>query len=443
MGEQLEEKTSTKTKKPKWLKRLEKESWQAELIISGLALYGTFMLPPYVNRITDLLIKSLAPDEYWLGYALMVMAYLGVAFLSGFFLIHFVLRGYWVGLIGLNSVYPDGYNMEGGMYSKYFMEKIVEVIPDVTTSIKKVDAICSTLFSGAFLASMIYISFALIFSVLLLILKLFSGYVPEWILWMPIYIYGSLITVLTIVGMIGSSKKMKENLAFQKIYYKITRFSGKVTGSFLSQPISQISLTFFSNNDKKVNSMGVTAVFMLFTFILYTFYLAKSNTIVLIDGERKVEEKYAMSNVVNEYYEDLLSEDYEILNPVIPSDQITTPFLKIFIPVFSNESDLQTSFCGDYVDDDNLSFEENKTQKRLFNIQCYNNYHQIFVNDSLYKVELLRHRHSHMSEFGVVGYIPTSNFKVGKNKLTVVKLKDEKGEHFREDFIPFWFAAGY
>jgi len=443
MGEPLEKDKPIKTKKAKWLKRLEKESWQAELIISGLALYGTFMLPPYVNRITDLLIKSLSPDEYWLGYGMMVMAYLGVAFLSGFFLIHFVLRGYWVGLIGLNSVFPDGYNMEGGMYSKYFMKKIVEEVPDVTTSIKKVDAICSTLFSGAFLASMIYVSMALILSILLLMFKLLSGYVPEWILWIPFYIMGAIMAVLTILGMIGSSKKMKENLAFQKIYYKITRITGKITGTFLSQPISQISLMFFSNNDKKVNSLGVTGAFMLFTFILYTFYLTKSNTIILINGDRKVEEKYAMSNVVNEYYEDLLSEDYEILNPVIPSDQVTTPFLKIFIPVFSNESEVQTSFCGDYVDDDNLNFDENKTQKRLFYIGCYNSYHQVFVNDSLYQVELLRHRHSHMSEFGVVGYIPTSNFKVGKNKLTIVKLKDEKGERLREDFIPFWFAAGY
>lgn len=440
MREQLPTEAQTKTKKPKWLKRLEKESWQAELIISGLALYGTFMLPPYVNRVADLLIKTLTPDEYWLGYFMMVMAYLGVAFLSGFFLIHFILRGYWVGLIGLNSVFPDGYNMEGGMYSKYYMKKMVEHLPDVTTSIRKVDAICSTLFSGAFLAAMIYISLAIILSVLLLIFKLLSGYVAEWILWIPFYLFGGMFAILTILGMIGQSKKMKENIAFQEVYYKVARATGLFTGSLLYEPINQISLMFFSNNDKKVNSLGVSGVFVLFTFILYTTYVVKSNTGILVDGERKIEESYAMSKIEGNYYEELLSDGYEILSPVISSDQISSPFLKVFIPVFMNESEIQTTFCGDYVKDSNLSMDDNKSKRRMFQIQCYNKYHQVFINDKLMKVDLFSHRHKNMGEFGVLGYIPTTDFKIGKNKLTVVKLRSPKGERFREDFIPFWFA---
>ena len=326
------------------------------------------------------------------------------------------------------------------MYSKYFMEKMVKIIPDVTTSIKKVDEICSTLFSGAFMAAMIYLSFSVVLSILLIIFKSLSGYVPEWILWIPFYIYGGILTVVAIIGMLATSKKMKENLPFQEILFKVSRISGYMTGTFLYEPINQISLMFFSNNDKKVTSLGVTAVFMFFTFSLYTYYLAKSNTFTLVGGEQKIEESYAMSKIQNEYYESMLSEKYEILNPVISSDQITAPFLKVFIPVFRNESEIRTAICGNYVKDPNLNSDDNKTQKRLFNIGCYNKYHQIFVNDSLIQVELFSHRHHNMSEFGVVGYIPTANFKIGKNKLTIVKLKNENGDRFKEDFIPFWFA---
>ena len=46
-----EQKTSTD--KPNWLLKLEQESWQAELIISGVAILGSLQLPDLIDRLGE------------------------------------------------------------------------------------------------------------------------------------------------------------------------------------------------------------------------------------------------------------------------------------------------------------------------------------------------------------------------------------------------------
>ena len=40
-------------KKPKWLRILEQQSWQAELLISGIAIVGALQLPELIHEFTD------------------------------------------------------------------------------------------------------------------------------------------------------------------------------------------------------------------------------------------------------------------------------------------------------------------------------------------------------------------------------------------------------
>ena len=43
-------------------------------------------------------------------------------------------------------------------------------------------------------------------------------------------------------------------------------------------------------------------------------------------------------------------------------------------------------------------------------------------------------------DFGIVTYIPTDNFRKGKNELRTVKLETPAGEIYEELVIPFWFS---
>lgn len=440
MGEQVLQEEQTTYQKPDWLERLEQESWQAELIISGLALYGLFMVPPYINSIGDYLIKNLSPDEYFLGNMLMVMAFLGISILCGFFLIHFVLRSFWIGLIGLNSIHPHGYGNESGFYSTYFIKKFAKELPPVLETIKKLDQICSPMFASAFMVSMIYASFFLVFSIAMLISRFLVEFGLSWLSMLPFFILGAYFVIMVIIMTIAGNKRFHENERIQDIYVKASKYGGYLMGTVFYVPINQISLTFFSNQKTKTEGLGVTMIFMFVCFVLYVNFIDASNIEALVIGEISQDEEVQSMRMENSYYENTLNTDLEILNPVLPSDQIKGAFLKIFIPVFDHEEQYRDNFCDDYLDNEDIHFRKNRSLKRNHNIGCMKKYHQIFVNDSLYQEDFIRFRHPNNQEYGIVTYLPTKAFKYGRNDLRIMKLKEPGGEAFRKDFIPFWFA---
>ena len=211
------------SRQPKWLRRLERESWQAELIISGLAIYGCFQLPKFFYLVTDVLVSRLSMDYYFVGYMLTYMLLLGICLLTTIFILHFILRGYWVGLIGLNSVYPDGYNKEGGFYSPIYMDKMIKLVPSIKESIKAVDKNCSTLFAGACGFVMVYTSFAFVLMLLLMFVNLLDDYIGPKLAMIPAYIWIGIMSVMSVLGMLSSSKKFKHDQKFQDLYFSVSK----------------------------------------------------------------------------------------------------------------------------------------------------------------------------------------------------------------------------
>lgn len=49
--------------KPEWLKRLEQESYQAELIVSGVALLGALQLPELLDRLLNWSLQRTTLDQ--------------------------------------------------------------------------------------------------------------------------------------------------------------------------------------------------------------------------------------------------------------------------------------------------------------------------------------------------------------------------------------------
>lgn len=90
-----------------WLQKLKEESWEAELLVSSVAIFGTFQLFDLINWVTNRFIDLLNPDQYFVGYFIVFFGLFAISILISMFVIHFALRAYWVGLVGLNSVFPD------------------------------------------------------------------------------------------------------------------------------------------------------------------------------------------------------------------------------------------------------------------------------------------------------------------------------------------------
>jgi len=96
---------ATEIKKPKWLKKLEQESWQTELLISSAAIYAAFQLPELINQLSNWAITYFAFEDAKWNYALIMYLSFAAVILILSFVTHFILRTIWIALIGLNSVF--------------------------------------------------------------------------------------------------------------------------------------------------------------------------------------------------------------------------------------------------------------------------------------------------------------------------------------------------
>ncbi|MEM8583101.1 MAG: hypothetical protein AAGF87_02470 [Bacteroidota bacterium] len=107
---------------PKWLKSLERTSWQMEVLISGGLILALYSLP---NTINELLYKAYLNTEFEVAVFVVFIAAFVVAkaLLIGFG-VNLFLRAIWLTLLGVHFAYPKGIDYERLNYSKTFEEEM-------------------------------------------------------------------------------------------------------------------------------------------------------------------------------------------------------------------------------------------------------------------------------------------------------------------------------
>jgi len=179
MSMQEEKKVQPKKKVAKWLRALEAQSWQAELLISGLLIAGLIQVPDIlVNFLQGYMVESTGLSHTF--YSMASMLFLtGVNSLIIFFGFHFLFRGIWISLLGLNSVYPDGINVNStnGAGPKYW-EKNKERFPDLSAYNQELDRTCSLIFSLATITIIMMTSISLVIIIFFKVFQFLISFFP-------------------------------------------------------------------------------------------------------------------------------------------------------------------------------------------------------------------------------------------------------------------------
>jgi hypothetical protein len=130
------------------LDRLRDRTDELELIISSLTIFALLSLPGW-------LFDKIAGAYTHLSTSLAIASNAGTTLLSGTcyglaacFIVHLMARAYWVGLIGLRTVFPAGINWSktpgiGPLSRQYYRD----TLPDLDTVIQNTDRLASSLFA--------------------------------------------------------------------------------------------------------------------------------------------------------------------------------------------------------------------------------------------------------------------------------------------------------
>ena len=430
---------NTPQKKPKWLRKLEEESWQAELVISGLAIFGSLASPYYIDLFTDWCITYFQPKNYLMLTFFIMYLYAASTFLIISFVLHFILRTIWVGLLGLNSVFPKGINYETDNYSSFFLEKMKEKFPNNHEDIINLEKACSLMFaiatSGTLMILLINGNLIIIAGLKYVLDHFLSATILKWI---GIILLLFVVVIIPVFMLILNQKRFHPNQKLQLIYFHVSTFISKIYSHVLYYPLTRITYVFATNSTSKKYGYAYFAIF-LFIGLIAGAQLDSSN-FHLMEDEMSLNNYFKNTNrIIPAHYETNLDPSKTILSALIPTQEIEGDWLKVFVPVFANESILMDSLCGEWEKDDNLSKEENSQKRLSFWVDCAHQYHRFYINDRQYKVDIAKYTHSNKMEKGILTYLPTQNFQQGKNILTIEKIR-VNGGIYRTIKIPFWYV---
>lgn len=224
-----------------WLEKLQQESWQLELLISGFALYGIFdsrtALDDYDNYMDLSGWDSITP---YLG-VLQVVLHVGWVIFFVNLLVHVILRGLWIGAIGLRYISGE-IDYAKLNYSAAFTEYLQKKIGSYDQFIERLEKICSVLFAYTFLLFLMFLSLILFGAFFGLGAQIVTAIAGDSAM-VDTFIGFGLITYL-LLGLIvfidfitlGVFKKINETVV-AKVYKVLYRFFSTITLSFLYRPL--------------------------------------------------------------------------------------------------------------------------------------------------------------------------------------------------------------
>ncbi|MEM1216134.1 MAG: hypothetical protein AAGJ82_10640 [Bacteroidota bacterium] len=435
---------ATTTKDQDWLDELAEQSWQAELLISGLVIAGLFQLPELTVRwMEGYILQSDTASFHYLFFTtagvLIVADMLLVAF--GY---HALLRGIWVALLGLNSVYPNGIDAssEAGLGPVHW-RKIKKRYPNLSEHIQQLDKQASTIFSQVAMLTIIFSSISLLFIGLYLLINVFSSFFPN-LRQYTIHIGIGFYFLITLSSglMQYLIKRYPDSPSVNRWVERIGRISGSLFSLLIfEKTVSYISGIISTNSqpNKKAILIGMVIGFLagMGSVSQLDLYSSAYN---YLGPDKYVTFNNRPYRSFPFNYENLRDTAEPVFTPTIQADVVKEPYLRLFIPLLAREE----SQFG--VRDLTLMerFRIKGAQRDSFyqaQLKVLEAANPIFINDQAYEdLPLQYSTHPEDDSDGLLAYVPIEQLPPGRHLLEIRKAYfSDEGEQ-KIVAIPFVYA---
>ena len=224
----MEQKYKTNAFK-KLLDRLQEDSWQLELLISGFAILGLFYaLDPITNK---LLSAQFNNNGVFVNFFVIVLFSLQILIFN--LVLHVLLRGLWIGSLGMRYVFGDiAYDKLN--YSDQFRTYLKKNVGSFDSYIGKLEDFCSVVFAITFLLIFYVISFFIVGFTLLA----FNIQTPDWMIGIVRFFFAlfSIGVLLNFFDFITLGL-LKKNKTIAKLFFPFYWGFSILSLSFLYRPL--------------------------------------------------------------------------------------------------------------------------------------------------------------------------------------------------------------
>ncbi len=435
--ESLPEAKSSKPK-PQWLAKLEEESWQAELLVSGAAIVGAFQLPGLISRLDDYVLYTINREAMLFWYFLSVFLSLFAIAIIGTFLLHFVLRTLWIAMIGFNSVYPQGFQ-PSERYSEDYQQKLYKEFGDISGYIQRLDQTCSSILAIGFSVVFTALGWGLVLAILGLLFYWTRDYLPSSMgFWLGVFLY-ALVILLAGLSMMMSSKKYRERDWVKKYHFPLTTAMGKGMYNLGYRPTNIVINLLYSRSEEKSQLSFFFKVILVSVGIGILLPNLNDNITYYLDDVYHRSAADSTSLFASAYADEL--GDGQVYRPVLPSLETSDArLLRVFIPLPNREYFEMMKQCSQPEVDKDLSRQESRIAQRQRTINCGKEYIQLFLNgQEIQDFELLRQEFGRRKQYGLEVIVLRPPYQEGKNMLKIVtQYLNEEGQP-KEAYAPIYF----
>ena len=424
----------------KLLQKLQEESWQLELLISGFAIFGLFTAFPHMN----LAVKAAQNDGKIYSWIILSVALVSCAILIFNLLLHVVLRGLWIGALGLRYVSGD-IDYEELKYSPKFTKYLKNKVGSFDRYIARLENYCSIIFAISFLLIFYVLAFTLTIISIVLVVKLFldNDAINETVgLWVgvPLIVFIVLGMLLTFIDFVTQGW-LKKKRWLSKIYFPVYWVFSRITLAFLYRPLVY---NFLDNKFGRRISLALVPIYILILVGTSLRYNISNyfNT-----------DLYSSSIITdNKHYEDQLEEDDFIDEVAISSKVVSKNFLKVFLVfdddiddyIFSYNKSLKPEKDIRGLDSDIVIINNTSLRKRdslrMAYINTLNDVFTIKIDSTYFDSKFVLSKSSKKQK-GFESYIGIKDLSEGKHILRVIRkrIREKDTQNVGYATIPFWY----
>ncbi len=435
-----------------WIKEVASRSYEPELLVSGAGIYLSYNLPFLIDWIFDYYIQNLLSDADSVDAVLPILIYgflKSNAYVLVFtFLFHFTMRAFWVGIVGLHSVFPEGiiYENLGKQYNELYKAKAKEKLGTTESFIVRLDRTCSIIFSGAFMLVIIFVGICFVYCVLILLLNaihliLGNAKFKELEMYLYFGILGLFVLPALVGGVLGLNQ-FKKNPKMQQIQANLMWNYSTMMYPMIGLTLMRISFIFRSNTASKSKQIFSTILGMMVVLVLFVFTVLEKSRGEVFDSRYFYGVETQVDEVISARYDNLREKGKIIKTVSIQSDVIEDNYIKLFINYPKKLDKEIQKICPKPKIDAKLDNLDKQLFLDNYHLECLHQYFKVYLNDSLIKKPAFVFlKNPNAGEKGLQSYISTENCQKGKNLLQVeyIITRRSKPDTIKH-IIPFWYA---
>jgi len=428
----------------KLLNRLQEDSWQLELLVSGFTIFGLFYA---FDPVQDAFNKALHEGDMLKD--VYQTALLAIMILIFNLILHVILRSIWIGALGLRYVSGE-VEIDKLNYSERFTNYLNKKVGSFDHYIEKLEKLCSIIFAISFLLIFYVAASFIVIHLISFIgsLDLDNTSILLWVLVNGIKTLLYVGAVLTFFDYLTQGL-LKKNKWIAALYFPFYWVFSYLTLSFLYRPL------YYNLIDNKFGrriSVLLLPLYILLVFLGNT-YKEHSNFIFL-----------HKTNSVNTFasnsrnYEDIVEKnDLFISTLSIQSKVITDPYIKVKIPLsdaiedhivefnkgLKPEKD-KSGYKSKIIEEikNTSSLKRNTDSLRLEYLKTFQYIYTIKIDSIPCKSDfiIVKEIGGRNRRFSFETYIGTNNLAEGKHILEYSRYKHPNTDSvitIKE--IPFWY----